>query len=410
VADTKQAEKAYLARTGSADWERLKPFSPPGADTLVESLRLLHDFSVAVMALQPAPGDRILDLGAGGCWCSDLLSRLNRSTVAIDISVDMLRTGRTRAGGAGLRAVAGDLERLPFADASFDKAICLSAIHHVPDIPAALREISRVLADDGMVFFSEPGRGHAEAAVSTAAMRDYGVLEQDILIDDFARACADAGFGDVRLKLMSYAIPEFDLTIADWTRWSGLARSKRPVRALDTLRRGLVELMGGGKRSTLLEETHAMSVVRLLRGAAEDHPMILASKRPIRARSQAPWAARIEADGLAARARAGGVLRLRVMLTNAGSSAWRPRTSTGTGQVMLGVQLLDAEGRVVNRDYFRAPLPSVIGPGDRMPLTFDCPLPAGRGRCQLKLDLVAEGVTWFEAVGSPVLTHAVDLE
>jgi len=213
VTDTKQAEKDYLARIGSNEWERVKPFSIPGSDSLPESARLLHDFSVALLTLQPARDDRILDLGAGGCWCSDLLGRLNRSSVAVDISADMLRTGRSRPTGGSIRAVAGDMEQLPFRSGAFNKAICLSAIHHVPDIPTALREIARVLTDDGVAFFSEPGRGHADAPGSTAAMRDFGVLEQDILVEDFAGWCADAGFKEVRIKPMSYAIPEFDLRV-----------------------------------------------------------------------------------------------------------------------------------------------------------------------------------------------------
>src|SRR6185436_2778234 len=113
-ADSKHAEKQYLARTGSPVWERLKPFSHPGADTLDESAQLLHDFAVAMMALRPAPDDVILDLGAGGCWCSDLLGRLNRRSVAVDISLDMLRTGRSRATGSTIPAAAADLESLPF--------------------------------------------------------------------------------------------------------------------------------------------------------------------------------------------------------------------------------------------------------------------------------------------------------
>ncbi|MGH9253278.1 MAG: hypothetical protein ACRD3C_01775, partial [Vicinamibacterales bacterium] len=87
-ADTKNAEKEYLARTGSSTWERAKPFSPPGSDTLAESAHMLHDFAAAMLMLQPSPDDLILDLGAGGCWCSDLLGRLNRSAVAVDISLD----------------------------------------------------------------------------------------------------------------------------------------------------------------------------------------------------------------------------------------------------------------------------------------------------------------------------------
>ncbi|MGH9410037.1 MAG: class I SAM-dependent methyltransferase, partial [Vicinamibacterales bacterium] len=89
--DSKDAEKAYLARTGGGAWEREKPFSPPGTDMFDEGLDLLSDFVVALRLLQPAAGDRILDLGAGAGWCSDLLQRLNRRSVAVDISLDMLR-------------------------------------------------------------------------------------------------------------------------------------------------------------------------------------------------------------------------------------------------------------------------------------------------------------------------------
>ena len=41
----------------AAEWERVKPFSQPGADTLVESAHLLHDFAAAALALRPEPED-----------------------------------------------------------------------------------------------------------------------------------------------------------------------------------------------------------------------------------------------------------------------------------------------------------------------------------------------------------------
>jgi SAM-dependent methyltransferase len=407
VSDTKQAEKEYLARIGSSEWERTKPFSTPGSDSLPESARLLHDFSVALLTLQPSAGDRILDLGAGGCWVSDLLGRLNRSSVAVDISVDMLRTGRSRPTGGAIRAVAGDMEQLPFRSGAFNKAICLSAIHHVPDIPAALREIARVLTDDGMAFFSEPGRGHADAPVSTAAMRDFGVLEQDILVEDFTRWCADAGFRDVRIKPMSYTIPEFDLRVDQWKRWLTLARTRRPQRALGTIWRGVAEFVGAGKQTWLLEETLAMSLVRLLGGAIENHPMIVASKQEARAASAASWSARIVAAGIPARARAGGAVPVRLTVTNVGSAAWPSATATGTGRVRLGVQLLEAGGRLLNRDHHRVTLLGDVAPGAVVELDFECPAPASPGRYQLKFDLVVEGVAWFEPGGSATASHAL---
>src|SRR5688572_22387411 len=108
VLDSKDAEKTYLGRTGGSAWERLKPFSPPGDDTLTDSLELLHDFAAALRLLQPEADDLIADLGAGGGWCSDLLQRLNRRSIAIDISLEMLRVARQRPTAAPIHAVAGD--------------------------------------------------------------------------------------------------------------------------------------------------------------------------------------------------------------------------------------------------------------------------------------------------------------
>jgi SAM-dependent methyltransferase len=401
LGDSKQAEKEYLARTGSSTWERVKPFSQPGADTLDESAQLLHDFAIAMMALRPAPDDLILDLGAGGCWCSDLLGRLNRRSVAVDISFDMLRTGRERPTGTGIRAVTGDLEMLPFRSGTFDKAVCLSAIHHVPNITRAVGEIGRVLTDAGIALFSEPGRGHADAAVSTAAMRDFGVLEQEILIADFAAACRAAGFQDVRIKTLSYSIPAFDLTPEQFIEWTRLAESKRPARAVQKIVRGVLEFLGLGKKDVLFEEAFGMSLVRTLRHAMEDHPIILASKVPLGAGAAgARWVAQIEVSGESSTT-AGGTIPLRATITNRGSERWPAASVSGTGQVRLGVQLLDTQGRLLNRDHFRVDLPQELAAGATATVSFSCPMPVESGTYMLKLDMVAEGVTWFEPTGSP---------
>lgn len=278
TADTKQAEKEYLSRSGSLPWEIAKPFSPPDSDMLAHGADLLHDFSVAMLMLKPTPADRILDLGAGACWCSDLLARMNRTSIAVDISHEMLRAGRQRP-GTSLRSAAGDMEALPFRNGTFTKALCLSAMHHVPDMGQALKEIARVLTADGVVLFSEPGKGHAAAEVSTTATREYGVLEQEVLIDDFVGKCRAAGFADVRVKPLAYAVPGYDLDLETWQGWSRLAGSDRPRRALSKIRMGIAEIFGMGKRSQLFEDTFAISLVRTLRLLIERHPIIVASKQ-----------------------------------------------------------------------------------------------------------------------------------
>jgi ubiquinone/menaquinone biosynthesis C-methylase UbiE len=400
---SKQSEKEYLKRAAAGVWERLKPFSPPGTDTVQESASLMLDFAAAITHLPPSPSDLILDLGAGACWCSDWLQRLNLQTVSVDISSDMLQLGRSRLPDpAGARLVAGDLEHLPFAPESFDKAYCLSAIHHVPDIPRALHEIHRVLKPHGAVLFSEPGIGHADKPASVAAMRDFGVLEQDIVVSRFMRACVEAGFADVRLKPLSYANPALDLTREDWEAWRVLAASKRPARAARKLWRALLEMAGLGKRDALFEEAFAMRLVRVLKGAMEDHPVIVASRAPLGTGGPRRYDARVQLLAAPSAVRHGEVMHLRVRVANRGTVEWQTSESPEGGYARLGVQLLDADRRLVNRDFHRVPLGSAMPPGAERELEFACPAPPARGQSYLKLDLVVEGVTWMEVEGGEV--------
>lgn len=400
VRDPKQSEKEYFSRLGAGDWDRLKPFSPPGDDTLEESAHLIQDFAAALKTLRPTPADLILDLGSGACWCSDWLERLNRRAVAVDISLDMLRLGRTRLPRPDrARLVVGDMEHLPFITGAFDKAFCLSAAHHVPSIEKALEEICRVLAPDGSALFSEPGKGHSRKPGSISAMRDFGVLEQDILIPAFMEACYRAGFIDVRLKPMSYVIPGFDLTLDQWKSWQRLSARKRPWRATEKMWRAFIEFLGLRKKDQLFEEAFAMNLVRLLKGSMEDHPIIVASKAPLTRVERAEYAAQMEVLEAPASTSAGQSVSLAVALTNAGNSGW-PATGTDSGYVRVGVQLLDVDKRLIDRDYHREPLAHDVGPRQELIVRVTCRAPAMAGTYHLKLDLVMEGVTWFEPRGS----------
>ena len=51
--------------------------------------------------------------------------------------------------GGTAEVVNGDAERLPFEDATFDRVSSNGVLHHTPDMPAALREIRRVLKPGG---------------------------------------------------------------------------------------------------------------------------------------------------------------------------------------------------------------------------------------------------------------------
>jgi ubiquinone/menaquinone biosynthesis C-methylase UbiE len=402
VADSKQAEKTYLSRTGGRAWEREKPFPPAGTEMFDESLDLLNDFVVAMRLLQPSPDDRILDLGAGAGWCSDLLLRLNRKPVAVDIAHEMLAVARERRTARPIAAVAGDLEQLPFADGSFDKAVCLSAIHHVPDMAAAIAEIARVLTPTGVAVFSEPGVGHARMPGSVRATNDFGVLEQDVLIEPFTEMCVRAGFQHAAVCPIAYVIPEFELAPDDWRAWRTLPRTKRPLRALEKMWRALLELAGAAKKTVLFEEAFAMRLVRLLQVPVEEHPFIVAAKSSERRRPRAVHRADISVQPLRVDATPDTDIAVVVEITNAGTAAWRARSADGVGHVRIGIQLLDAASRMIDRDFARVALTGDVAPGESTRVTATFRTPVAAGDYELKVDLVAEGVTWFEPGGSTV--------
>jgi hypothetical protein len=151
-------------------------------------------------------------------------------------------------------------------------------------------------------------------------------------------------------------------------------------------------------------------LVRTFRHAMEDHPFIVASKVPLD-RSESVTGARSAHIDVAVGAPLpdGGGLPARVTLTNRGSMTWAAASRSGTGHVSLGVQLLAGDGRLINRDFHRVALPHDMMPGMTATLSFTCPTPASQDSYTLKFDLVAEGVTWFEAVGSPAATTRVTI-
>jgi SAM-dependent methyltransferase len=107
-------------------------------------------------------GDRLLDVGCGeGRHCFGALERGAR-VVGLDLDLPSLRKGhgplRARAKELGRSGVMlrGDAFRLPFPDASFDRAICSEVMEHVHDYGAAARELARVVRPGGTAAVTVP--------------------------------------------------------------------------------------------------------------------------------------------------------------------------------------------------------------------------------------------------------------
>ena len=101
-------------------------------------------------ALDVAPGERVLELGFGGGVGLAMLLAHEPSVRAsgIDLSREMVQRCRRRFGGR-VALVEGTVDKLPFADAAFDKVFGVNVSYFWPDLPRALAEVLRVLAPGG---------------------------------------------------------------------------------------------------------------------------------------------------------------------------------------------------------------------------------------------------------------------
>jgi SAM-dependent methyltransferase len=116
---------------------------------VVENLSVSDAVSAIAAALEPISGKRILDIGCG----SGPMARPLSARGAIWAGVDPY----ARPGESTVDITLGAAEKLPFTDNSFDSAIFVNSLHHVPlgMMEAALSEAARVV-EGGPIVVIEP--------------------------------------------------------------------------------------------------------------------------------------------------------------------------------------------------------------------------------------------------------------
>jgi ubiquinone/menaquinone biosynthesis C-methylase UbiE len=112
-----------------------------------------------IRAVNPVPGERVLDVGCGTGIVARRVKRLMGSRIqvaGIDMSPEMLAVARaaSKREGLGIEWREGRAEKLPYPDASFDLVLSQFALMFFTDRRAALGEIHRVLAADGRIGVS----------------------------------------------------------------------------------------------------------------------------------------------------------------------------------------------------------------------------------------------------------------
>jgi ubiquinone/menaquinone biosynthesis C-methylase UbiE len=129
-------------------WRRADPDLPAEVEpfSFVSAALLGH----VARALGLSPGETLVDLGCGrggpGLWLARLAGA---SLMGVDFSAVAVGQASRRAGSFGLengaRFVVGDLAATGLADGVADAVVSVDALHFAADVPAAGREVLRIL-------------------------------------------------------------------------------------------------------------------------------------------------------------------------------------------------------------------------------------------------------------------------
>jgi hypothetical protein len=270
-----------------------------------------------------------------------------------------------------------DGQRIDLPSESIDDIVCFDAFHHVPNPGEVLLEMGRVLRPGGRAGFSEPGPRHSLLPQSQYEMRNFGVIENDIVMSELAQWAERAGFQDVRIAV-------FD---AD-TYWCS-------PKEFDTLSNPVNPQVG---------------YLRHLRSSLANRRLFILQKPGTvvpDSRDRTQLGGELELTGLSLDRDASAswvVISGACRAMNTGAARWLPSESE-IAPVRLGARMTRVDGAA--EDLARFPLPGDgVDPGKSCEIPFRIEIPAdvaASDGIRIEIDLVSEGITWFAIDGSQPL-------
>jgi len=136
------------------------------------------------------PDTKVLEVGTGTGNLAIDISRISKKVFAGDISIDMLKKGKTK--NSEVKFLLFDGTKLPFKDKEFDISITATVLHETPVdvIENILKEMNRVTKDSIIIVDYSTGNLFSKIILKTIVSiyesryyRDYISLNMNTLFD-----------------------------------------------------------------------------------------------------------------------------------------------------------------------------------------------------------------------------------
>lgn len=123
-----------------------------------------------VVPFETFAGRKVLELGCGAGYDAYTFIRAGADYTGIDLTPENPERVRVHLAHYGMdpNVLEGDVEQLPFADASFDVVYSNGVLHHTPSPERAFSEAFRVLRREGQLYVSVYNRNSIFYALTLA--------------------------------------------------------------------------------------------------------------------------------------------------------------------------------------------------------------------------------------------------
>jgi ubiquinone/menaquinone biosynthesis C-methylase UbiE len=234
-----------MATQASIDPDAFNAFEAAGWEQRAEGY---HDFFGSVTtrvieqlldAAEVERGMRVLDVASGPGYVAAACAARGADVVGVDVASEMVSLARTLYPELDFRQA--DVERLPFADGSFDAVLAGFLILHVGRPEQVVAALARVLRLGGKLALSTwdfPERARllgvlVEAVAEVGAQPSADVPAGPPIFrfadeGEFARLLASAGFGDVDIQTVAF----IHSSASSDELWNGLIGGTVRTRAL----------------------------------------------------------------------------------------------------------------------------------------------------------------------------------
>jgi SAM-dependent methyltransferase len=174
-----------------------------------------------------------LDAGAGTGMITSPLAQKGIRVTALDASPRMLEVFRTRAGEEDVMIplVLGDIQHMPFPDATFGSALVANVFHLVPDWEQALSELRRVLRAERRLLVNLGGAGTLPSDLAWLERTFHDLITPGEPVNSETGGTRDAqSFDELAIRLGLQPCPPLEVAYAGTaTPESILSRLERNV-------------------------------------------------------------------------------------------------------------------------------------------------------------------------------------